>query len=125
MRRTDSSPAWLVRLAVTALLVLAAGPVHAYTIYLKDGSSIEAREKYTVQGNTAVIIMTNGSQSRLPMSQIDVARTQSGNASDFGSATVLRGPAPAPQPSATLSGPSLGQLAAQHRGLPPPPPHRA
>src|ERR1044071_7367678 len=101
MRRTVRTSAWLFRLAVAALLVLAAGPAHAYVIYLKDGSTIEAREKYKVQGNTAVIIMTNGSESTLPMSQIDVARTQSANASDFGSATVLRGPAPAPQPSAT------------------------
>lgn len=126
MRRTHRSSAWLVRLALAALLLLAAGPASAYIIYLKDGSSVEAREKYTVQGNTAVIILPNGSQSTLPLSQIDVVRTQAGNASDFGSATVLRGPAPAPQPTAGPRQPSLGELAAEqrNRSLPPPPPHR-
>jgi len=128
MRRTDLSLAWLVRFALAAaLLLLAAGPVHAYVIYLKDGSSLDAREKYTVEGNTAIITLTNGSQARLPMAQIDVPRTQSGNASDFGSATVLRGPAPAPQPAATPRQATLAELGAQRRNqsLPPAPPHRA
>lgn len=126
MRRTDLSPAWLVRFAVAAVLLLAAGPVHAYVIYLKDGSSFEAREKYTVKGNTALIVLTNGSQTTLPLAQIDVPRTESGNASNFGSATVLRGPAPAPQPAATPRQATLAELSAQRRNqsLPPPPPHR-
>jgi hypothetical protein len=126
MRRTDLAPAWLVRLALAVLLLLAAGPLHAYLIYLKDGSSIEAREKYTVKGNTALIVLTNGSQTTLPLAQIDVARTQSANASDFGSATVLRGPAPAPQPTTGPRQPTLGELAGQRRNqsLPPKPPLR-
>ena len=126
MRRTDPSSAWLVRFALAAVLLLAAGPVHAYVIYLKDGSSLEAREKYTVKGNTALIVLTNGSQTTLPVAQIDVARTQSGNASDFGSATVLRGPAPAPQPTSGPREPTLAELSAQRRNqsLPPKPPQR-
>jgi hypothetical protein len=127
MRRTDRSSAWLTRLALGGLLLLAAGPLRAYVIYLKDGSSVEAREKYTVRGNTALIVLPNGSQTTLPLAQIDVARTQSGNASDFGSATVLRGPAAAPAPAATPRQASLGELAAQRRNqsLPPKPPQRA
>jgi hypothetical protein len=126
MRRTDLSPAWLVRFALAAILLLAAGPLHAYVIYLKDGSSVEAREKYTVKGNTALIVLPNGSQTTLPLAQIDVARTQSGNASDFGSATVLREAPPAPQPTAGPREPTLAELSAQRRNqsLPPKPPQR-
>ena len=124
MHRTKLSSAWLVRLAAAGLLLLAAGPLAAYTIFLKDGSSLEAREKYTVQGGAAVILLINGATARLPLVQIDVPRTEAANASDFGSATVVRGPAAAPQPTATQRGQTLGELVSQRRGLPPPPPHR-
>ncbi len=126
MRRTHLVPARLTRAALAAVLLLAASPLLAYTIYLKDGSIVTAREKYTVRGDTALVVLPNGSQTTLPMSQIDVARTQSVNASDFGSATVLRGPAPTPPPPQGPREPTLGELAAErrNRSLPPPPPHR-
>ena len=120
MRRTDLAP-WLARVATVAALLLAAAPLAAYTIYLKDGSSIQAREKYTVQGANAAIILPSGARSSLPLAQIDVARTQSENVGDFGSATVLRGPATAPPPAPTPRRATLGELASQGRALPAPP----
>jgi len=126
MRPMHLAPVRLGRAVLAVLLLLAASPLLAYTIYLKDGSGITARDKYTVQGDTALIVFPNGSQTTLPLSQIDVARTKSANASDFGSATVLRGPAPTPPPPQGPRAPTLGELSAQHRNqsLPPPPPRR-
>jgi hypothetical protein len=126
MRPTHRVPARLTRAALAAALLLAASPLLAYTIYLKDGSSITVREKYTVQGDTAYVVLPSGSQTTIPLSQIDVARTQSVNASDFGSATVLRGPAPTPTPPQGPREQTLGELSAQRRNqsLPPPRPQR-
>jgi hypothetical protein len=124
MRPTHLAPVRFGRAALAAVLLLAASPLAAYTIYLKDGSSITARDKYTVQGDTALIVFPNGSQTTLPLSQIDVARTKSANASDFGSATVLRGPAPTPPPPQGPRAPTLGELSAQHRNQSLPPPRR-
>jgi len=120
------APRWLGRAVLATALLLAAAPLAAYTIYLKDGSSVQAREKYKVQGDTALIVLPNGSRTTLALAQIDVGRTESGNASDFGSATVVRGPTAGPAPAATPRKPTLGELAAEHRNqsLPPPPPRR-
>jgi hypothetical protein len=126
MRRTPTS-VWLTRVAAGAALLLAASPLFAYVIVLKDGSTVQAREKYKVQGNTALIVLPSGAQSTLPLSQIDVARTEASNASDFGSATVLR-PSNAPAPTPTPHKATLSDLAGQRRqqtGLPPAPPRRA
>jgi len=126
MRRTPLA-AWLTRAAAGAALLFAASPLCAYVIVLKDGSTVQAREKYKVQGNTALIVLPSGAQSTLPLAQIDVARTDASNASDFGSATVLRGPSGAPTPAPTPHKETLSDLLGQRRqqtGLPPPPPHR-
>ena len=127
MRRTPIA-VWLTRVAAGAALLLAASPLLAYVIVLKDGSTVQAREKYKVQGATALIVLPSGAQTTLPLAQIDVARTEASNASDFGSATVLRpsgGPAPTPTPAkATLSDVAAGQRR-QQSTLPPAPPRRA
>jgi hypothetical protein len=80
----------LTRLLVPALLaLLAAGPLAAYTIYLKDGSSIQAKDKYKVVGERALITLPNGSQTFLPLQQIDVPRTDQANINDYGTAVVI------------------------------------
>jgi hypothetical protein len=78
-------------LAVFALLLtlLWVGPLYAYTIYLTDGSSLQSKEKYKVNGNRAVITLPNGNQTFIPLKQIDVARTDQANANDYGSAVVI------------------------------------
>ncbi len=109
-----------VRLLLPLALLLVAAPLAAYTIVLKDGSTLQAREKFQVQGSLAMITLPSGAKTTLPMVQIDVAATDARNASDYGSATVVAGPAPAPTPAAQAAPPSLAQLAAQRRVVPEP-----
>lgn len=125
MRRSEPSPrrsvrAWIASAAFAVAFLVAAAPLAAYIIYLKDGSTLQARQKYKEQGDQALITLPSGATTTLPLSQIDIARTNASNASDFGSATVLRGPAATPTPASTQRPPSLGQLAAQRRLQPAP-----
>ncbi len=73
-----------------ALLALLAAPVSAYTVYLKDGSTIIARGPYHIEGDNAIITLQNGTRSSIQASEIDVARTREANQSDYGSAVVLQ-----------------------------------
>lgn len=66
-----------------------ATPVAAYTIYLKDGSRILAREKYTIDGDKAIIILESGTQTFLAYDEIDVQRTEQANKSFSGNALVF------------------------------------
>lgn len=95
-------------LPVTLAALLWAGPLLAYTIYLKDGSSLQAKEKYKVVGERALITLPNGNQTFLALKQIDAARTEQANQEDYGSAVVINdnrpqtpNPALQPQPSLT------------------------
>jgi len=73
-------------------LALLAGPALAYTIYLKDGSHIIAKEKYEIRGDLAIITLPSGTQSSMPASEIDVARTERANQSRLGgTALVIEG----------------------------------
>jgi hypothetical protein len=80
-------------LAVILLLgvALAAAPASAYTIYLKDGSRIVAKEKYVVRGNLALITLPSGTQSSIAASEIDAARTEQANKSNIGTAVAIEG----------------------------------
>lgn len=80
-----------VPLAVLALaLALLASPLVAeYVVYLKDGSSIVAREKYTVKDGRAIIVLPNGTQTFVKASEIDVARTDRVNRDGSIGDTVL------------------------------------
>src|SRR5260370_39723243 len=69
----------LRRAAAAALLVLCAGPLAAYTVWLKDGTSITARGPYEVKKGKAIITLINGEQSFIDASQIDAARTTAAN----------------------------------------------
>jgi hypothetical protein len=82
----------LLRCTLPVLLTLSiAGPLSAYTVYLKDGSKIQAREKYTVEGTRAIIVTQNGTRTFVPLAQIDVAKSNEGNKLDYGSAQILPG----------------------------------
>ena len=97
----------LRRSILTLLALLSVGPLFAYTIYLTDGSSLQAKDKYKVDGNRAVITLPNGNQTFLPLAKIDVPRTDQANANDYGSATVIDNhqipTTPPPPPQQTLS----------------------
>lgn len=78
--------------ALVLLLALAvATPALAYTIYLKDGNKIISREKYRVEGDRAHFTLQNGTRTYLPVSEIDVERTEKANQRDVGTAMVLEG----------------------------------
>lgn len=97
------------RLLAALVLALFAGPALAYTIYLKDGSRIIAKDKYEIRGDLAIITLPSGTQSSYPASEIDVERTESANESRLGStAMVIEGgratelkdaPPPPPKPN--------------------------
>ena len=100
-------PLMLVSLVALALVASVAS---AYTVYLKDGSHVVAKEKYTVRGEKAIITLPNGTQTFLALSEIDVERTDKSNESDYGTAMVLEGgevkvltSAPPPPPRKTLT----------------------
>lgn len=108
-RRTRRLPASLAVLAALAVLaVLASGPLAAYTIWLKDGTSIAARDKYEVKNGKAIITLVNGEQSFIDLAQIDVARTGSANqskdfnATDMGNTRVVPGQEAPPPPNRSL-----------------------
>lgn len=70
-------------------LVLIASSAGAFTIYLKDGSKIAARQEYEIQGEKAIIILQNGTRTSIDASEIDVERTREANRANLGSALVI------------------------------------
>ena len=71
-------------------LALIATPLFAYTIYLRDGSKLIAREAYRIEGDRAIIVLENGTRTSLDASEIDVQRTQRANTSNLGTAIELQ-----------------------------------
>lgn len=73
---------------------LAAGsPLAAYIIYLKDGSQFNTKGKYSIEGDKAILTMLNGNKTFLDASEIDVARTEEVNKTQFGAAKLIEGKA--------------------------------
>jgi len=77
------------RSLVLLVLAFAAWPALAYTIYLKDGSRIVARDKYEVRGELAIITLPSGTETSLAADQIDVPRTEQANQSRLGGTAVV------------------------------------
>lgn len=70
--------------------IFAAGPLLAYTIVLKDGNTIQAREKHEVRNGKAYIVLTNGTETVLDANQIDVQKTERANqGGDLGGTGIL------------------------------------
>jgi hypothetical protein len=105
MRHARRRPSAL--LAVLALL--AASPLAAYTVYLKDGSTVMAKEKYRIENGKAIITLLNGTQSFIDARSIDVRRTEEANKTDYGNGAVVlnqpnpAAPAPLPPRKTTIS----------------------
>lgn len=79
---------WRIFSLLIALL-LAAGPLAAYTIYLKDGTRLLAKDKYEVVGDKAYITLPSGTRTVIDAAEIDVERTEKANQSNLGTAMVL------------------------------------
>ena len=80
--------ALIVLVQITATALLAAT---GYTIILKDGSSLVAKEKYTVQNGKAIITLLNGTQTFVGADKIDVARTEAANKLGLGTGVLIPG----------------------------------
>ena len=78
-------------IACLLLLLTVVGPAAAYTVYLKDGAKLIAKEPPEIRGGTAIIVLQNGTQTSLDASEIDLERTRQANQSDLGSALILEG----------------------------------
>lgn len=74
-------------------LFVATAPIDAYTIVLRDGSTIQARSRYRVQGERALITLQNGTDTFLSLSEIDVEETEAVNRDGYEGAVVLEEPA--------------------------------
>jgi hypothetical protein len=107
------------RLLVLATLLLATGAwaAQVYVVVLRNGNRIVAREKYTVKGSNALVVLKNGTLTAIPLDQIDVPLTDTVNGQNLGDAQLLEWvditkPLPTPAPT-----PSLGALGQVRRGL--------
>lgn len=79
-----------LRPALICLLILAvAVPLSAYTIYLKDGSTLIAKEKYRVEDGKALIVLQNGTQTFIDATEIDVEKTERINRGNYGTAFFI------------------------------------
>lgn len=96
-------------LSALAALFLAAAPVFAYNVKLKDGSILFARTKYEVRGKKAIITLQNGTVTSVDLEQVDIPGTDKYNKDNPGNVLVIepgseRLPdAPATTPNANVS----------------------
>jgi hypothetical protein len=80
----------LCRLTLTtAFLLLISSALSAYTIYLKDGSQLIAKEKYEVADGRALITLSTGTRTSIALDEIDIERTEANNDVDYGGVVVL------------------------------------
>lgn len=108
MRRT--TPALLTVLAAL-LAVLLAGPLAAYTIYFKDGRTLQTKGKHRLVNGRAVVTLLNGTEASFDPRQIDEKKTEEMNKKDLGAAMILDsgtnrqqpGAQPPPEPERRLS----------------------
>lgn len=84
MRRTTA----LIVVSV-AMLALVAGPALAYTIFLKDGTTLIAKEEYRVEGERAIITLPSGTETFLALSEIDIDKTREFNRNNIGNAMLI------------------------------------
>lgn len=87
MRRRPS----IRRCLLAAALLLAAAPAWGYIVFLKDGSQIQTKEKYRIEGDKAILILPSGTQASYDASEIDVEKTERVNVVDYGTARLLEG----------------------------------
>lgn len=71
------------------MIAIVAIPAGAYTIYLKDGSRLIAKEKHRIEDGKAIIVLQNGTRTFIEASEIDITRTEQANLGDYGTALVL------------------------------------
>ena len=74
-----------------AALMLVSTPAWGYIVFLKDGSQIQTKEKYRIEGDKAILILPSGTEASYDASEIDVKKTDEINVIDYGTAKILEG----------------------------------
>jgi hypothetical protein len=99
------------RFILTLIVLGLSAVLLPYVIYLKDGSTYQAKEKYRVDKGMAIITLTNGTVISVDLRLIDAARTEQANKSGMDADMILDtgGATAAPVQSAKPT--SLGQIA--------------
>ncbi|HWM92889.1 MAG TPA: hypothetical protein VN493_19150 [Thermoanaerobaculia bacterium] len=105
MRRTTSA-------LLTVLALLLAAPLAAYTVYFKDGRTLNTKGKPRIANGLAVVTLPNGTQASFDAKLIDDRKTEEMNKRDLGAAEILdqgnsrpqqAAPPPPQQPERRLS----------------------
>ncbi len=78
-------------LALVAVLLLIASPASGYIVFLKDGSQIQTKEEYRIEGDMAILILPSGNLASYRASEIDVEKTKKVNVVDYGTAKLIEG----------------------------------
>lgn len=78
-------------LAMLALSLLIVAPALAYTVFLKDGTQIIAKEKYRIEGERVILTLPSGTQAFYQAAEVDIAKTEEFNKVDYGTAKVIEG----------------------------------
>ncbi len=105
-----------VFLVVVIALAVVAAAANGYVVILKNGSKIRASKPLEIQGRQAIITLTNGTMTSIPLTQVDLVETERYNQLGLGDAILLEGVGDeTPRPTATPTAPlgSSGSL----RGL--------
>lgn len=117
------SPIRLVACTAFSYLVfscLLATPVLGYIVFLKDGSQVQTKEKYRIEGDQAVLVLPSGTETSISADEIDIAKTEEVNTVSYGTATLIEGVGveelPAP-PVVVEDRQTLSDLARQRRDL--------
>lgn len=96
----------------TVLVLLLAAPLAAYTIYFKDGRTLNVKGKPRIANGRAVVTLLNGTQASFDPAQIDDKKTEEMNQRDLGAAVIIdqgtsrtqqTPPPPQPEPQRRLS----------------------
>jgi len=104
MRRT-------IPVLATVLALLLVAPLAAYTIYFKDGRTLNVKGKPRIANGRALVTLLNGTAASLDPAQIDDRKTEEMNKRDLGAAVILDqgtsrvqpGATPTPEPQRHLS----------------------
>lgn len=104
------------RTAILAILaLLLAAPLAAYTIYFKDGRTLQCKGKPRIVNGRAVVTLLNNTEASFDAKQIDDKKTEDMNKRDLGAAMILDTGASRPQagaPATPAPKPRLSDIAA-------------
>ncbi len=106
---------WISLVTATLLGFLVASVTRGYTIVLKDGTQLEARNEFTVTDGVARIELINGNVISIQADEIDLEKTHDFNARNLGSTVAIEGSETVPHESGIHPNRSLDDLLRQRK----------